>query len=263
MAIGEVLTEGELSLLRDYFINSLGWPAISADQRIDMLRDVAVSTVTQEWLDGAIFWDEKGRQPMSAGTGGGTGVVLEHVPETEAEKIARLRTYQSGLTPEQRFALGENDPYAAYIRNLDIPGVGQNPYQNWQANQQQPMYATFGASQYLNPTETFNDWNKYMETGGGPQAQRQTALKSFNQAAAMPNQAKTGQTQMGFLEALGEDFSDFMNNVLAARYNPSIRKNLKANLGGLQAQYNAKTGGVPGVGANEGFLDFAKQYYNL
>ena len=229
--------DGRTALVKLLIANGVD-SATANEQALTIMKDAGIDLST--------LGSGMGPIPGQGGTMG---------PGPEASPATGM--YRANLTPEQRFGLGEDDPFAAYLRQGELPGVGQNQFQSWLTRQYDPAYATFGAASYLNPKTTSPDWANYLGGMPGVQAQRQQAKGLFGQAAGL---GMPGQED--FTQSLGAGgFQDFMRAVLGGTYAPPVAKNMLGNLGGLQAQYNAQTG--MGATDQEGFLNYLKNYYRL
>lgn len=152
-------------------------------------------------------------------------------------------------------AIGEDAPFAAFLRRNNLPGYGQNPLQSWQMRQYDPTYATYQASSYLNPLSTPPDWNAYQGA--------QPAGSIGNRAAAMPlfRQAmgQTPQEQNAFRQAMDDDFDAFIKNILRGRYASPVAQRMGQWLPGLQQQFR----GTQVEDPNASFLSFLNQKLRL
>lgn len=131
--------------------------------------------------------------------------------------------------------LGEQNAFAAYMRENALPGAGLTDYQQWQAQQFQPSYGTYQASTYLNPKQTPATWGEYMPKQGNVFEQRDVAAKLFQQA-------RTGN-QQEFLEG-GTDLENLLQGALRSQYGAPVAQAMSGWIPGLRAEYQAETGGA-------------------
>jgi len=156
----------------------------------------------------------------------------------------------------QYSALGEEEPFAAYLKRYELPGYGQSASQRWQTQQYDPTYGTYQASSYLNPETAPKDWTSYLANQGGlnPAASRQQAGQLFGQAAG-----QAPQEQRGFQEALGGDFGAFMANALRGRYAAPVAKRMAGWIPGMEQQFLGESLGSP----EASFLSFLQNKLRL
>ena len=138
---------------------------------------------------------------------------------------------------------GEEEPFAAYLKQYNLPGMGQTSTQRWQSRQYDPQRALYQAREYLSPEGTTPvEWPTYMAgQPAGSAAHRQQSMDIFRkQVGATP------QEQREFKEVgLGESFDDFLGNVLRGRYPAEIAGRMAQRLPGMQEEWESKTMGDP------------------
>jgi hypothetical protein len=146
----------------------------------------------------------------------------------------------------------EYSPFAYYAKQKGIPGMGQNPLQQWQQSQFNPAYGTYQAQSYLNPGSA-TDWGQYLG-GTGAMGARNAAPALFRQAASNTGVGE----QQGFMDVLGSYFNDFMYNALRGSYAAPVAERMASRLPGLEQQYTGET-----QGAGNTFLSWLLGKYRL
>lgn len=161
-------------------------------------------------------------------------------------------------------ALGEAEPFAAYLSRYNLPTYGQSAAQRWTERQYAPISAGWQAASALSPAGTTpTDWATYL--GGVPAgsiASRQEAGTQFRQALGKgPEEQRQFAEQLGATEAspTGGAFGAFLSNLLAGRYAAPVASRMAGWLPGMAEQFMAESQGSP----EASFLTYLKNRLRL
>ena len=172
---------------------------------------------------------------------------------------AQSRAAAGEILGDPATALGEDDPFAAYHRQRGLPTYGRSTFQNWQAKQFNPAYATYQASSALNPATTPVDFNAYLRNES-PATTRSLAGKLFQQG-------RTGADPFGFQEQLGgteenrgvgSALANLLESALRGRYAAPVAQRMAGWIPDIATQYQADT-----TGQGKKLLDFLNERLRL
>ena len=236
------LEEGRAAQIR------LGWSETIADALVNAAREQRQAGVAS----GATWAQTPAQQPPVQQS----GLLSEHAKQVLA-RADQSTPDKVGYVPPTRqdvVGLGEDDPFASFLRRFNLPGYGGSTVQNWQRQQFQPQFSTFQAESALSPAGTNpTPWSDWMQSGqDNPQAVRQRAGQLFQQAR--------GGNQADFQESFERegDFENFIQAALQGRYAAPVAKAMSRWIPGLQRQYQAES-----TGRGTNLLDYLNQRLRL